>query len=364
MKNKHTFYRCWVDVRVSSKFMQDEEVNTYWRKQHNRTRNGQVETVRGHFVSRFEWDGSRTRLFFARQIVEMGIVKARQYLNPNANCPECGASVYFFRHENGGCAWFDGVGQPWPIHPCMEKAETRCFPNTVEPALKIKKLAKCRNFRMPVQLGDALESSKDKKRRVIENLGEYGFNATSLFASTRKCVCCNEEVVAFANNDGGFCAFQKFGPPWSEHIPYGEDEVFLKKYRNSRHEQSKNRKHRNAISEQLGQLLRKDTNSSFAPLVSENVLVADASLKSKMWNIFILKSVIENKGSTTLELVRTARKKSRKFIQVPISKDMFTDGEIIFVGKRVEMITFFSQRELKPYFFYFSKRKTRTQKRK
>jgi len=37
-------------------------------------------------------------------------------------CPICGDEVFFIRH-NGGCAWFDELGQPWPKHGCMEHAE-------------------------------------------------------------------------------------------------------------------------------------------------------------------------------------------------------------------------------------------------
>ena len=35
-------------------------------------------------------------------------------------CPECGAKVYFIRH-NGGSVWVDELGWPWPTHPCFEK---------------------------------------------------------------------------------------------------------------------------------------------------------------------------------------------------------------------------------------------------
>jgi hypothetical protein len=47
----------------------------------------------------------------------------RRYLDadqPNATCPVCGERVWFFRSENGGCAYFDAVGKPWPKHPCMD----------------------------------------------------------------------------------------------------------------------------------------------------------------------------------------------------------------------------------------------------
>lgn len=35
------------------------------------------------------------------------------------NCPECGASVYFVRH-NGGSVWLDELGSPWPKHGCFD----------------------------------------------------------------------------------------------------------------------------------------------------------------------------------------------------------------------------------------------------
>lgn len=39
---------------------------------------------------------------------------------PNARCPRCGQPVWFYRNPNGGCAYFDELGVPWPKHPCMD----------------------------------------------------------------------------------------------------------------------------------------------------------------------------------------------------------------------------------------------------
>ena len=41
-----------------------------------------------------------------------------------SSCPECSADVFFVRH-NGGCAWFDDLGPPWPLHPCFAQRERR-----------------------------------------------------------------------------------------------------------------------------------------------------------------------------------------------------------------------------------------------
>lgn len=34
------------------------------------------------------------------------------------SCPVCSQPVYFVRH-NGGSVWFDELGAPWPVHPCL-----------------------------------------------------------------------------------------------------------------------------------------------------------------------------------------------------------------------------------------------------
>ncbi len=47
------------------------------------------------------------------------------FANPNARCPACGESVFFFRSENGGAVYFDSLGWPWPKHPCMDQARSR-----------------------------------------------------------------------------------------------------------------------------------------------------------------------------------------------------------------------------------------------
>jgi hypothetical protein len=45
------------------------------------------------------------------------------YVNPNAVCPVCGASVYFYQSPDGGRVFFDDLGPPWPKHPCTDNKE-------------------------------------------------------------------------------------------------------------------------------------------------------------------------------------------------------------------------------------------------
>lgn len=49
--------------------------------------------------------------------------KYDSYLNPNAFCPVCGASVYFYQSPYGGRVFFDDLGPPWPKHPCTDNGE-------------------------------------------------------------------------------------------------------------------------------------------------------------------------------------------------------------------------------------------------
>lgn len=43
------------------------------------------------------------------------------YVDPNALCPICGASVFYYQSPTGGRLFFDALGWPWPKHPCTDK---------------------------------------------------------------------------------------------------------------------------------------------------------------------------------------------------------------------------------------------------
>ncbi|WP_240230046.1 hypothetical protein [Devosia lacusdianchii] len=42
------------------------------------------------------------------------------YVNPNANCPVCGAAVFFYANASGSKVYFDDLGPPWQKHPCTD----------------------------------------------------------------------------------------------------------------------------------------------------------------------------------------------------------------------------------------------------
>jgi hypothetical protein len=43
------------------------------------------------------------------------------FVAPNATCPVCKASVYFYANSNGSRVFFDELGPPWPKHPCTDR---------------------------------------------------------------------------------------------------------------------------------------------------------------------------------------------------------------------------------------------------
>jgi len=47
------------------------------------------------------------------------------YTNPNARCPVCQVSVYFYQSPDGGRVFFDELGPPWPKHPCTDNEAHR-----------------------------------------------------------------------------------------------------------------------------------------------------------------------------------------------------------------------------------------------
>src|SRR3954453_12272343 len=48
-------------------------------------------------------------------------VDVRALTIPNARCPVCGASAFFYQNDYGSRVFFDSLGPPWPKHPCTDR---------------------------------------------------------------------------------------------------------------------------------------------------------------------------------------------------------------------------------------------------
>lgn len=59
------------------------------------------------------------------EVFEFPFTTYPSYVNPNATCPVCGASVYFYQSPYGGRVFFDELGPPWPKHPCTDNPIVR-----------------------------------------------------------------------------------------------------------------------------------------------------------------------------------------------------------------------------------------------
>lgn len=46
--------------------------------------------------------------------------KESSHTTPNAKCPVCSASVFFYKSADGAAVFFDSLGPPWPKHPCTD----------------------------------------------------------------------------------------------------------------------------------------------------------------------------------------------------------------------------------------------------
>lgn len=45
------------------------------------------------------------------------------FTNPNAQCPVCGALVFYYEHVNGSKVYFEELGPPWTKHPCTDNTQ-------------------------------------------------------------------------------------------------------------------------------------------------------------------------------------------------------------------------------------------------
>ncbi len=119
-------------------------MTTFWREGYYRTNvYGTTSWVDGHWVDRDNWDrfGSSQYPDYCRACLNESRVgyysSTARYINPNADCPVCGAPVFFYQNENGSRVYFDELGPPWPKHPCTDnKAHSsirKRSPENIEP---------------------------------------------------------------------------------------------------------------------------------------------------------------------------------------------------------------------------------------
>lgn len=73
-----------------------------------------------HKVTRSSARSSGSRRWSHARSSSTASTSAAGWISPNALCPVCGAAVYFYANEHGSRVFFDGLGPPWPKHPCTD----------------------------------------------------------------------------------------------------------------------------------------------------------------------------------------------------------------------------------------------------
>jgi hypothetical protein len=98
----------------------------FWRDGYLRySKYGGQHWVEGHWVDRNSWDrsgggASREQAHLVLSEWAVSFQAASSFTRPNAECPVCGASVFFYRNTYGSRVFFDDLGPPWPKHPCTD----------------------------------------------------------------------------------------------------------------------------------------------------------------------------------------------------------------------------------------------------
>lgn len=104
----------------------------FWRT----SKHGITHWVEGHAVTRaggdhYEYIGAPTNIARSNLIDSgVGTSLASTYVNPNARCPVCDASVFYYQNKHGSRVYFDDLGPPWPKHPCTDTVEFDIGPST------------------------------------------------------------------------------------------------------------------------------------------------------------------------------------------------------------------------------------------
>ena len=81
---------------------------------------------------------SRLPKFTTSKISSEYFNSTEAYTIPNAQCPVCGALVFYYEHTNGSKVYFEELGPPWPKHPCTDNPRVL----SIAPILITKKLNK------------------------------------------------------------------------------------------------------------------------------------------------------------------------------------------------------------------------------
>ncbi|TPL71391.1 hypothetical protein [Mesorhizobium sp. B2-3-15] len=169
------------------------------------------------------------------------------FVNPNAVCPVCAASVFYYQNDRGSRVFFDDLGPPWPKHPCTDNPTRSASAISARPQPRARgirlELAEAASF-LGIYDGGRFHSSGypiDWQMIEILSVERKGFQ---LFLTGQLIemadgpvvyfsITCPEEIVVAGDVVSGcFSAISAFHPtklaPRSYKVTWFENERFLK----------------------------------------------------------------------------------------------------------------------------------------
>jgi hypothetical protein len=139
--------------------------------------------VSGHSVSRDDWSRSGASgldsAYWWDLLVRLGVANsaAASFVNPNAECPVCGAQVFFYQNEYGSRVFFDDLGPPWPKHPCTIASPSASHTSSSQEQISPTP----RNFPEVAQINIwSSMAGLDSKRYFLEKYGNRPWDAWRL----------------------------------------------------------------------------------------------------------------------------------------------------------------------------------------
>lgn len=60
------------------------------------------------------------------------------FVNPNAICPVCKATVFYYQNDRGSRVFFDDLGPPWPKHGCTDNPRLSVTVTALRPQARVR----------------------------------------------------------------------------------------------------------------------------------------------------------------------------------------------------------------------------------
>jgi ribosomal protein S27AE len=202
----------------------------FWRKEHYR--NGTV--VSGHWVRRGDWSRFVPQNRIAQKLYRIEETPFSSFTIPNATCPMCGSSVFYYENRYGSKVWFDDLGPPWPIHGCFENNSVQAiFSRNVDPnddqntqlsIIKLKKLnlsvPRSANIISPIWIPCIIQRNiqRDQKSYITAQIFDEYKKQRTVFLMLNASDISNKNYICFLKDyDADSCEVFYFDVEKMEH---------------------------------------------------------------------------------------------------------------------------------------------------